>query len=68
MLRLKGAFLGYNSLDPPMELWPDANWGKLFKYHNNLLIPTCLSKINIARRSYYIKKDKHIQLQSRLLF
>lgn len=27
LLRLKGAFLGYNSLDPPMELWPDAKWG-----------------------------------------
>ncbi|XP_055684650.1 carboxypeptidase B-like isoform X1 [Lutzomyia longipalpis] len=25
--RLRGAFLGYNSLDPPMELWPDAKWG-----------------------------------------
>lgn len=27
--RLRGAFLGYNSLDPPMELWPDARWGNV---------------------------------------
>lgn len=25
--RLRGALLGYNSLDPPLELWPAANWG-----------------------------------------
>lgn len=28
--RLRGAFLGYNSLDPPLELWPAANWGNQF--------------------------------------
>lgn len=30
--RLRGAFLGYNSLDPPMELWPAANWGNQSYY------------------------------------
>lgn len=29
-LRFKGAYMGYNTLDPPMELWPDAKWGNLF--------------------------------------
>lgn len=33
LLRLKGAFLGYNSLDPPMELWPDAKWGNAKKIY-----------------------------------
>lgn len=32
MVRLKGAFMGYNSLDPPMELWPDARWGNKDKF------------------------------------
>lgn len=26
--RLKGAYMGFNSFDDPMELWPKAHWGK----------------------------------------
>lgn len=26
-LRLRGAYMGYNSFDSAMEEWPDASWG-----------------------------------------
>lgn len=38
MARLKGAYMGYNSLDPPMELWLDARWGNLIALLVYLLI------------------------------
>lgn len=28
--RIEGAMMGYNSLEPPMELWRDANWGNSY--------------------------------------
>lgn len=26
-LRLKGAYMGYNSFDDQLEYWPEAKWG-----------------------------------------
>lgn len=33
MGRMRGALMGYNGLDVPMALWPEARWGKLNCVH-----------------------------------
>ena len=40
MQRLRSALMGYSSLDPPMELWPDARWGKLTTKNTKKIVIT----------------------------
>ena len=53
--RLKGAYMGYNSLDDAMENWPEARWGN--EIINTLKLHSFYHFISIYRFAFHFHFD-----------